>query len=100
MATGRYGLGAIGFGLRMWRVRVGFGHLSGAPSLSLLIVPNLGASFIRGKWHKLRSALSGVTVDSFLGGFSLLSLDVQYCDHCGLYLDRDRSAFVHRYINC
>jgi hypothetical protein len=100
MATGRYGLGAIGFGLRTWRVRVGFGCSSGAPSPSLLIVPNLGTSFIRGKWCKLRSVLSGVTADSFLGGFLLLSLDVQYCDHCGLYLDRDRSAFACRYINC
>jgi hypothetical protein len=100
MATGRYGLGAVGSGLHTWRVQVGFGCLSGAPSLSLLAVPNLGASFIQGKWRKPRSALSGVTVNSLLGGFSLLSFDIQYCDHCGLYLDRDWSAFTHRYINC
>jgi hypothetical protein len=32
----RYGLGAVGSGLFMWRVQAGLGYLSGAPSLFLL----------------------------------------------------------------
>jgi hypothetical protein len=59
-----------------------------------------GMSFIHEKWHKLRFALFGVTINSFLGGFLLQLSDVQYCDHCGLYLGRDQTALAHRYINC
>jgi hypothetical protein len=82
-------------------VRDGFGCLSWAPSLSSLAVHKLVVrALIREKWHKLQFALFRVIAGSFLGKFSLQPLDVQYCDHCRLYLGRDRTAFMHRYINC
>jgi hypothetical protein len=59
-----------------------------------------GVSLIHGKWCKLWFTLFGITVDSFLDGSSLQLLDIHDCDHSDMYLGRDQTAFMHRYINC
>jgi hypothetical protein len=43
VVTERYGLGTVRSGLFVWRVQVGFGHLSGVPSLFSLTVHELVA---------------------------------------------------------